>query len=256
MDCHIPCPGTDAQSLCEDAPPLCPGSWPWYRDWLASKVSRRHAALASGFASVCGVAAYGIPPKPPIGKQSAACFPELLNPPPTAQITQQALEGPVNGAVVSQFSGQRCNRNIRKMMPSKIRLGSPSAACGAGSISAMIESAPINHQRTSQIAGKVAPSSTTTLVSLRPPQISHLFTAPVLRSCVECGSKNLRSLIAEGSFDGLRPTGNPDCDERQGNGCRVGQHMSRVGKQGQTTGENPANNLNNHETANENQSDN
>ena len=59
-------------------------------------------------------------------------------------------------------------------------------------------------------------------------------------------------MITKGALHGERPHGEQHSDQGQCNGCRVGKHVSRIGEQRQTAGQNAADNLYEHKTGDQN----
>ena len=61
-------------------------------------------------------------------------------------------------------------------------------------------------------------------------------------------------MIAEGAFRGSASSSELHGDQRKGDGGRIGQHMSRVGKQRQTAGQEAADDLDEHKPGNQDKS--
>ena len=65
---------------------------------------------------------------------------------------------------------------------------------------------------------------------------------------IQQGCQDLKSMITKGALHGGGPLGEHHGDQGDGNGCRIGQHMPCIGKQGQTAGQDAAGNFNEHIT--------
>ncbi len=67
------------------------------------------------------------------------------------------------------------------------------------------------------------------------------------RGVDDCG-QHLRTEIPVRALCGRRSAGKPDRDQREGEGCNVGQHVSGIGQEGERIGQVTADRLDNHES--------
>ncbi len=74
------------------------------------------------------------------------------------------------------------------------------------------------------------------------------------RESIDQGRQDLETVKAERAFRRRPLSGELHGDQRQGDGGRIGQHVSRVGKQRQTAGQDAADDLGEHVTENQDES--